>query len=372
MSCNRTPRPSHRRATRPYEHIMVLDPLASQGEAMQGPTQEDSNIPGEDLQGDFITHQRQGATKFRFSAKTYFLTYSQIGDHSWAMLEAVFNRMNKRPKWWAVKEQHADGGWHWHVLVVFDTVYRGKNPHVWDVDGIHPNIKIVTRSYGVDRVAAYMRKTGNPDSSGNWCPPIVDENNMPKQKKWAYIADSKDDEEFNARLRVHAPYEMINNHTTLKAYSKDKFAAKSQPYKSKWKKEDFPNVPRVLKDWVNKYVEGEPGDRPKTLCLWGPTHTGKTQWARSLGHHAYMNLTFNSDKLKDETGNKYKAFFGAQEEIEVTDKYRPKSTLHWGKPLIWLSNEDPELDPNFDQQWLKGNCIFYYLDYKLYESSEDQ
>ena len=45
---------------------------------------------------------------------------------------------------------------------------------------------------------------------------------------------------------------------------------------------------------------------PKTLVVWGPSRTGKTAWARSLGHHSYMNSTWNQDAIDE--GCKYIIF----------------------------------------------------------------
>jgi len=34
----------------------------------------------------------------------------------------------------------------------------------------------------------------------------------------------------------------------------------------------------------------------------------------------------------------WKSFFGAQKSFVLTDKYRKKRTVQWGKPLIWVCN----------------------------------
>ena len=38
----------------------------------------------------------------------------------------------------------------------------------------------------------------------------------------------------------------------------------------------------------------------------------------------------------------YKGWLGAQQTFTVTDKYRGKTTINWGRPSIWLMNDDPE------------------------------
>lgn len=56
----------------------------------------------------------------------------------------------------------------------------------------------------------------------------------------------------------------------------------------------------------------------------------------------------------------YKAWLGAQKTIIVTDKYKKKVRVKWGKPAIYVCQVDPRLTEgrNCDLQWLEGNCDF--------------
>lgn len=119
--------------------------------------------------------------------------------------------------------------------------------------------------------------------------------------------------------------------------------------------------------------------------LWGPTRMGKTLWARSLGNHAYFGGLFSLDEpITEETqyaifddfgGLKFlptfKFWLGHQKEFYVTDKYKGKKKVYWGKPSIWLSNENP-LDEfglkDTDIEWLRGNCDIIYVDEPLFIS----
>ena len=110
--------------------------------------------------------------------------------------------------------------------------------------------------------------------------------------------------------------------------------------------------------------------RVKSLILWGGTRTGKTLYARSLGHHAYYNLQFNMDDFSNdckyavfddiqggfEYWHSYKGWLGAQKQFVITDKYRKKRTIHWGKPSIMCTNDDPFAMRNVDYDWLMNNC----------------
>lgn len=102
---------------------------------------------------------------------------------------------------------------------------------------------------------------------------------------------------------------------------------------------------------------------------------GKTLWARSLGKHAYFGGLFSLDEPLDDVQYAvfddisggleffphYKFWLGHQKEFYATDKYKGKRLIQWGKPAIWLSNNDPRLDKGADVHWLEGNCLFIEL-----------
>lgn len=65
----------------------------------------------------------------------------------------------------------------------------------------------------------------------------------------------------------------------------------------------------------------------------------------------------------------WKSFLGAQDRFVLTDKYRKKRTVSWGKPCIWLCNDDgnpcgalsrTELD------WIELNCVIFNYNYPLF------
>lgn len=103
---------------------------------------------------------------------------------------------------------------------------------------------------------------------------------------------------------------------------------------------------------------------------------GKTEWARCLGDHFYCCHYFNLDdvdtskryavfddmRLDERSYWNWKAWLGGQKQFTVTDKYRKKFTLKWGKPVIWLCNPASDLrDLNIgvaEQEWLRESCVF--------------
>jgi len=112
-----------------------------------------------------------------------------------------------------------------------------------------------------------------------------------------------------------------------------------------------------------------------SLVLYGPSRTGKTLWARSLGVHAYCIGLISGDELSKVASVDYAVFddirggmkffpsfkewMGAQAYVTVKQLYREPKLIKWGKPSIWLSNTDPRLDMDpSDASWLEDNAIF--------------
>lgn len=64
----------------------------------------------------------------------------------------------------------------------------------------------------------------------------------------------------------------------------------------------------------------------------------------------------------------WKSFLGCQRSFVLTDKYRGKRTVTWGRPCIWLCN--PEYDPRgalpLSREWLTVNCVFIELSEPLF------
>lgn len=108
---------------------------------------------------------------------------------------------------------------------------------------------------------------------------------------------------------------------------------------------------------------------------------GKTLWARSLGEHAYFGGLFSMDESLDGVdyaifddfgGLKYlptfKFWLGHQKQFYVTDKYKGKKLVEWGKPSIWLSNSNPLEEYGLkaeDVEWLQANCVVIHLEDSL-------
>ena len=137
-----------------------------------------------------------------------------------------------------------------------------------------------------------------------------------------------------------------------------------------------------LDDWVMKWYTGQPLEhRPKGLCLIGPSRTGKTTLLSLLGEFSYFKNVWNLDNWEAATAytimddmdatdegkglsfSWFKPFFGAQDAITITDKFKPKQDIYNGKPLIWLNNYG--LDETFKsttaQDYIRKNMEIVYI-----------
>mgnify|MGYP006959790248 FL=1 len=60
----------------------------------------------------------------------------------------------------------------------------------------------------------------------------------------------------------------------------------------------------------------------------------------------------------------FKFWLGHQRQFYVTDKYKGKKLVRWGKPSIWLSNNNPLEEFGLkgeDVEWLQDNCTVIHV-----------
>lgn len=158
-----------------------------------------------------------------------------------------------------------------------------------------------------------------------------------------------------------------------------------------WLPKELYNYIMWLDDWVRKWNTGEKLEhRPKGLVLIGPSRTGKTSLMSLIGEFSYIKNVWNLDCWEGKTaytimddmdaGDEgkglsfcwYKPFFGAQDAITVTDKFKPKEDIYNGKPLIWINNYDitETFRSKTSQDYIKKNMIIIKISHCLYEKPE--
>ena len=147
-----------------------------------------------------------------------------------------------------------------------------------------------------------------------------------------------------------------------------------------------------LDDWVRRYTLGEKMEsRPKGLVLIGPSRTGKTTLMSLIGEFSYIKNVWNVDNWEGSTaftimddmdaGDEgkglsfcwFKPFFGAQDAVTVTDKFKPKRDIYNGKPLIWINNYDytETFQSKTAQDYIRKNMEIVYIHEPLFEKKEE-
>lgn len=305
---------------------------------------------------------------FQFNHKQIGLTYPRATGLTKIELENFFNDWSYqdangeeiRVKKYIIAMEHHEataedpvGGIHYHCYVGLNKKLRARNARLFDVEDVmgaiyHPFIDKVR---GFKNMVRYITKEDeNPIANFDY----TDKDEQP-DFKLILEKDFKNAIEFLDFMINTYPKYSFGKYVQLKALAYDRYEPLVKEYIPKYTV--FNNVPFQAKCWVDNYLNGD-FDRPLSLILIGETRTGKTSWARSLGRHMYFNGAFNLDlwdpqakyaifddfdreeKRLEDYFPFWKQWFGAQPEFVVTDKYRKKMSIKWGKPIIFISNNE--------------------------------
>lgn len=263
-------------------------------------------------------------------------------------------------KYLIAEEKHEDGEPHFHVYLRFDNKLRARETRLFDVffeatgKLYHPYIDKIR---GLRNMIKYCTKEDTqPLSNFDWHPST--DNSTKKEIDWEeiYSIDYPNAQAFLDTVMARYPGYFTGHYIPLRQLAYDKYEKNIEEYRPTYL--NFENVPQILKSWVDCNLFSDK-ERPYSLILIGPSRTGKTEWARSIGRHMYFNNYFNLDLWDEEAlyaifddmdcdpdipfekcFRSWKAFFGAQKEFTVTDKYKRKMKVKWGKPIIWISNNE--------------------------------
>lgn len=339
--------------------------------------------------------------KFSFRSKDFGLTYPEAANVEKAQLfEGLYNLVIRGAKvdMLMVSEEvgHQSGRRHFHVYIRFNKKITCDEKS-FDVCGLHCHIQKVIRDGGktIYPMLKYLAKEDQfPIATFDWKDIIEKKEEKEKKNKqpdWiSYQNEDLTQDEVFERLALDGFSSQLANHfLNWSQYIKKTFKAKNKEvYIPAFIGDDF-KLPEELvmwkfafMGWIELFNCKKEWSRPNSLILIGPSRTGKTEWARSLGHHMYFNNLLNLDDW-DESADyivlddfspeitkflpSWKCFFGGQKQFTLTDKYRGKRTVHWGKPMIWLSNEDIFKHLNLEQgDFIRKNCTIVCLNNKLY------
>nr|QXN75629.1 MAG: replication associated protein [Genomoviridae sp.] len=314
---------------------------------------------------------------FRLQARYVLLTYSQCGDlDPWLVCERL---ATLHAECLIGRETHRDGGFHLHAFVDFGKKVDLRDSRLFDIGDQHPNIAPCGRT--PQKMLDYAVKDGDIVAGG--LPLILGDEVSSADTLWHRIANAATVDEFWDLVRELAPRALLCNHQSLRAYAEWHYRPPTLVYQHPRELRICADRLPELDEWVRESLSGA-GGRPRSLILWGESKLGKTIWARSLGKHIYCCMQFNVDDVKadlqeaqyaifdDIQGNfqffpSYKGWLGAQHQFTVTDKYKGKTTINWGRPSIWLSNDDPEEVGHVDLNWLRKNCVIVKITESIVE-----
>lgn len=150
---------------------------------------------------------------FQFNTKKVFLTYAQCGDTSKEDFANFI--LTLEPLYYVVaREQHADGGYHLHAIVGFESTFRSRDERVFDFNGLHPNFTSVK---SLKSVIAYVKKEGDWLDFG----PVPEDRDVKRSSKelWAALLESPDQETFMSDARRLFPKEWVLQNAQMVAYA---------------------------------------------------------------------------------------------------------------------------------------------------------
>lgn len=224
----------------------------------------------------------------QFKFKTALLTYSQVDNDTAAAFlspkEAHFNHVASALRTPVVyrlgREFHDDGGTHFHVFVSFDQRVSFRNERTLDFYASHPNIKPIPRTPHLafdyagkddDVIYEYGERPGESGASSGG-----------RERVYGDALSSETKEGFLACVREGAPRDYVLYFGAISGFADAHYATPPPDYHSpafeangEWR----------VDDWLSQsgIGRGLGRGRVKSLALWGPSLTGKTLWARSLG-----------------------------------------------------------------------------------------
>nr|QVS02712.1 replication-associated protein [Trifolium virus 1] len=298
----------------------------------------------------------RNANSFRVQGKSIFLTYPKCPLTPIFLIDYFYQLLKHLDPTYArvCTENHETGEPHLHCLIQFDKKFNITNQRFFDIKDpnggsiYHPNCQVPRRDADV---ADYISKGGVFEERGL----LRASRRSPKKTRdtiWgAILSESTSKSEFLARVEHEQPFIFATQLRNLEYVAARKWPDPPTVYTPRWT--HFPNVPEAIRTWAdtNIFTEQRP-ERPITLIIEGPSKTGKTAWARSLGRHNYfcggVDFSFWDNhaiyNVIDDIPFQFlpckKELLGSQKDFTVNEKYRKKSRIPGGIPTIVLCNPD--------------------------------
>nr|AFN80692.1 Rep [Chloris striate mosaic virus] len=323
-----------------------------------------------------------GEKAFSLRTKHVFLTYPRCPISPEEAGQKIAEGLkNKKCNYiYISREFHADGEPHLHAFVQLEANFRTTSPKYFDLDEFHPNIQAARQP---TNTLKYCMK--HPESSwefGKFLKPKV--NRSPTQSASRdktmkqIMANATNRDEYLSMIRKSFPFEWAVRLQQFQYSANALFPDPPQSYSAPYASRDMSDHP-VIGEWLQQelYTVRSPGVRRRSLYICGPTRTGKTSWARSLGTHHYWQHSVNfleewncqaQFNIIDDIPFKFvpcwKGLVGSQYDLTVNPKYGKKKRIPNGIPCIILVNEDEDWLQSMSTQqvdWFHGNAVVYHL-----------
>lgn len=314
----------------------------------------------------------------------WFLTYSQVQLDDVQFNDAFWGNAHIAgcDGFVLARESHADGGTHYHAIVCYHRTKRIRSHTAFDLiyngESIHGNYQPIRR---LQECYDYVTKDGNFVEDIDGIAGLSSSRKKPNY--WEEALQQSTKEEALRIIRKHNPEAYLKNRMQLD-YGLDKhFEVREELAPPPYARGTFTNVPDALDDWVRTELNGWE-DRRRSLFIIGPSRTGKTSWARSLGEHIYCMSSIVPGALKNrpkdcdyivfddieqstldksQLASNWKVFVGCQRHLTINEKYKPAETVNWGIPSIWCLNKMLDFS---DMDFLHLNAVIVYVNDKIY------
>lgn len=330
----------------------------------------------QDDQSAFLRPEQNSGANFRFHAVRVFLTYAQSGD---VTPQEVFDQINPRypfKEYIIVQEHHQDGNLHIHACIRFKREVNTTDARCFDLyigeTRLHPHIgRVASWKHAVQ----YCRKEADASILTN-IPESVAGVRASVHDVYREALDSGSRETAYEIIRTGPTRDWVLYGPQIRSAIDAHFTPPAQDYVPTFDASSFTNVPGDALEWALDNISRprRQNHRAKSLLLVGPSRIGKTEWARSLGPHIYINGYYCLEELEKngdylvcddipwERFPVWKSILGCQREFTMTDKYRKKIVIRdWNKPCIVLWNPDMYPTEAFQSRdvadWIDANTV---------------
>nr|UZC49254.1 C1:C2 [Paper mulberry leaf curling associated virus 2] len=329
-------------------------------------------------------------TAFRFKAKNIFLTYPNCTLHKndvSTQLKVILHHHNITYIL-VCQETHASGEPHVHAMIQLDKQFETRNCRFFDIylgpthpeQGptvrYHPNIEPLHSPAASQK---YLKKSGNFYEDGTF-------NNKKRSPSknpnaiWKDILDTSTTvQDFLEKVKEQRPQDFVLRWPAISSFANDHYKRVVEPFFPAFT--EFNNLPPHIQEWANDNILFDPENKPNrpiSLYICGPSRSGKTCWARSLGLHNYFTgqlkfHDYNDHALYNVIDDIHytkisteimKSLVGCQQNVTVNIKYKPDRTIKGGIPTIILCNPDMDWLSTMSEHvktWWDKNVITFYM-----------